>query len=144
MRYRKQLTLEQEASVLFYLENHRGKQMKGETRELMYEIYSYFSSDGRTSSVCTCLDRDTFKKVDGFINTIEWSEETKSSAKMKQVLPSKYVEPIIEEEESTQPVDMNEVLESMKIRTTIPQEDVVKAKSVPVKPQTRRKRTTKK
>lgn len=139
---KKQLTLEQETTVLFYLENHRGKQMKGETRNIMYEIYSYFMNDGRNSSVCSCLDRDTFKKVDGFINTIDWSEQTKTSDKMKQVLPQKYVEPIQElyEEESTQPVDMDEILSNM-IKTTILPEDSKKiAKSVPVKP----RRTTRK
>ena len=133
----RKLTLEQEASVLFYLENHRGKIMKGETRELMYEIYSYFSKDGRNSKVCSCLDRDTFKKVDGFINVIDWSEETKTSERMKKVLPSRWVEPIkeMEEEESTQPVKVD----VKKLQKAIEK----KAKAVPVKPQ-RKRRTTKK
>ena len=111
---KKKLTLEQEALVLFYLENHRGKQIKGEHKEIVYEIYRFFKQD-RDSSVCNCLNRDTAKKVDGFINTIDWSEKTKSSPKMKQLLPDLYVEPIeeIEEEVSTQPVDMNEVLKGM-------------------------------
>lgn len=105
---KKKLTLEQEALVLFYLENHRGKQMKGETRTMMYDIYRWFKPD-RDASVCSCLDRDTFKKVDGFINTIDWSEETKTSPKMQSVLPEQYVEPIEElyEEESTQPVEVD-------------------------------------
>lgn len=126
---KKQLSLEQEATVLFYLENYRGKQMKGEARVIMYDIYRYFKQD-RDKDVCSCLDRDTFKKVDGFINSIEWSEQTKTSPKMKQVLPQQYVEPIpeMEEEVSTQPIDMSEVLDSMKIRTTIPQDDVAKLK----------------
>lgn len=105
---KKQLSLEQEALVLFYLENHRGKQMKGETRTMVYDIYRMFQQD-RDASVCSCLDRDTFRKVDGFINNIEWSEQTKTSPKMQQVLPEKYVEPIQEfyEEESTQPVEVD-------------------------------------
>jgi len=135
------LTLEQEALVLFYIEHYRGRTMKGEARQTMYDVYGLFKNDGRTSSVCSCLDRDTHNKIEGFINNIDWSEETISSPKMKQLLPHVWVEPVILEEESTQPIDMNEVLESMMIKTTIPQEDLVKAKSVPVKP---RKRTIKK
>lgn len=103
---KKQLTFEQEAKVLAYLEYHHGKQMKGETRTIMYEIYRMFKQD-RDASVCSCLDRDTFKKVEGFINSIEWSEETKSSPKMKQILPSLYLEPFQIEEESTQPVEVD-------------------------------------
>lgn len=100
------LTQEQEAKVLAYIEYHHGKQMKGETRTLMYEIYRWFKQD-RDSSVCSCLDRDTFKKVEGFINTIEWSEETRQTEKMKQLLPNLYLEPIQIEEESTQPVEVD-------------------------------------
>lgn len=103
---KKQLSLEQETIVLFYLENYRGKQMKGEARKMMYDIYRYFQQD-RDASICSCLDRDTFKKVEGFINNIDWSEETKQSPKMQQVLPSQYVEPIEIEEESTQPVEVD-------------------------------------
>ena len=111
---KKKISLEQEALVLFYLENHRGKQMKGESRDIVYDIYRIFKQD-RDSSICGCLDRDTFKKVDSFINTIDWSEQTKTSPKMKQLLPDLYVEPIeeMEEEVSTQPVDMSEVLKGM-------------------------------
>jgi len=100
------LTLEQEAKVLAYLEYHHGKQMKGETRVMMYDIYRIFQQD-RDKDVCSCLDRDTFKKVEGFINNIEWSEETRSSEKMKQLLPNLYLEPIQIEEESTQPVEVD-------------------------------------
>jgi hypothetical protein len=103
---KKTLTLEQEALVLAYLEYHHGKQMKGETRVMMYDIYRIFQQD-RDKDVCSCLDRDTFKKVEGFINNIEWSEETRSSEKMKQLLPSLYLEPIQIEEESTQPVEVD-------------------------------------
>lgn len=112
------LTLEQEALILFYLEHHHGKQMKGETRTMMYDIYRIFKGD-RDSSICGCLDRDTFKKVEGFINNIDWSEETKTSPKMQQVLPNQYVEPIEMEEISTQPVevDMEKVARAIKRRT---------------------------
>lgn len=121
------LTLEQEASVLHYLEYTRGKQLKGINRTYLYEVYSMFGKDGRTIKTCSCLDRDTHRKVDNFINTIEWSETTKSSEKMKQVLPNQYVEPIELEEVSTQPVEIN--LE--KLSKAIEKR---KAKAVPVKP----------
>jgi hypothetical protein len=103
---KKQLSLEQEALVLAYLEYHHGKQMKGDTRVMMYDIYRIFQQD-RDSSICSCLDRDTFRKVEGFINNIEWSEETRQSPKMKQLLPNLYLEPIQIEEESTQPVEVD-------------------------------------
>ena len=100
------LTLEQEAKVLAYLEYHHGKQMKGDGRIMMYEVYRFFKQD-RDQSVCTCLDRDTFKKVEGFINNIDWSDEMRQSPKMQQVLPSAYLEPIEIEEVSTQPVSVD-------------------------------------
>jgi hypothetical protein len=103
---KKQLSLEQEALVLAYLEYHRGRQMKGDARQIVYDIYRIFQQD-RDKDVCSCLDRDTFKKVEGFINNIEWSEETRSSEKMKQLLPNLYLEPIQIEEESTQPVEVD-------------------------------------
>ena len=120
---KKQLSLEQEALVLAYLEYHHGKQMKGETRVMMYDIYRIFQQD-RDKDVCSCLDRDTFKKVEGFINNIEWSEETRSSEKMKQLLPNLYLEPIQIEEESTQPVevDMEKVAKAIQKRKRIKKE----------------------
>ena len=123
---KKKLTLEQEASVLHYLEHTRGKQLKGVNRTYLYEVYSMFSNDGRSVNTCSCLDRDTHKKVDNFINTIEWSEKTKSSEKMKQVLPNQYVEAIEIEEEQTQPVkiDLDKLSKAIEKR---------KAKAVPVK-----------
>ena len=101
------LDITQEALVLFYLKNYRGRTMKGEARQTMYDVYALFKNDGRTSSVCSCLDRDTHNKIDGFINNIDWSEETLSSPTMKEVLPDKWVEPIEIEEVSTQPIDMS-------------------------------------
>lgn len=100
------LALEQEAFVLAYLEYHRLKQMKGDSRQIVYDIYRIFKQD-RDSSICGCLDVDTFKKVEGFINNIEWSEETRQTEKMKQLLPNLYLEPIQIEEESTQPVEVD-------------------------------------
>jgi len=128
MSKKRKLTLQQEASVLHYVEYHRGKQMKGEQRAYMYEIYSMFSSDGRNVKTCGCLDRDTHKKVDNFINQIDWSEETKTSAKMKKLLPDTYVEPIDIPLVQTQPikVDVDKVVKAVKKKR--------KAKSVPVKP----------
>tara|TARA_Y100000385_G_scaffold222767_1_gene232763 strand:+ start:286 stop:696 length:411 start_codon:yes stop_codon:yes gene_type:complete len=126
MSKKNKLTLEQEASVLHYLEYTRGKQLKGVNRTYLYEVYNMFSSDGRSEKTCSCLDRDTHKKVDNFINTIEWSEWTKSSEKMKQVLPNQYVEAIEYEEEQTQPVeiDLDKLSKAIEKR---------KAKAVPVK-----------
>ena len=40
---KKKLTLEQEVSVLHYLEHTRGKQLKGTNRTYLYEVYSMFS-----------------------------------------------------------------------------------------------------
>ncbi len=93
----------------------------------MYDVYTIFSNDGRSVKTCSCLDRDTHRKVDNFINTIEWSEKTKTSQKMKQVLPKQYVEPIEIEEVQTQPVkvDMDKLAKAIK---------KTKAKKVPVKP----------
>jgi len=127
MSKKRKLTIEQEVSVLHYLEHTRGKQLKGTNRTYLYEVYNIFSSDGRSVETCSCLDRDTHKKVDNFINTIEWSEKTKTSQKMKQVLPKQYVEPIEIEEIQTQPVkvDIDKLAKAIK---------KTKAKKVPVKP----------
>jgi hypothetical protein len=113
--------------VLHYLEYTRGKQLKGANRAYLYDVYTIFSNDGRSVKTCSCLDRDTHRKVDNFINTIEWSEKTKTSEKMKQVLPKQYVEPIEIEEVQTQPVkvDIDKLAKAIK---------KTKAKSVPVKP----------
>jgi hypothetical protein len=126
MSKKKKLTLEQEASVLHYLEHTRGKQMKGENRGYMYEVYSMFSNDGRSIGTCSCLDSDTHRKVDNFIKTIDWSQKTKTSAKMNQVLPKMYLEPIEVEEVQTQPVeiDLDKLSKAIEKR---------KAKPVPVK-----------
>lgn len=131
----KKLTFEQEVKVLAYIEYHRGRQMKGGQRDEMYDIYRMFKQD-RDKGVCTCLDRDTHNKVEGFIKDIEWSEETRQSPKMQQLLPDLYLEPIILEEESTQnvKVDIEKLAKSIKKRKSTP-----KAKSVPVKPVRRSK-----
>lgn len=125
----KKLTFEQEVLVLAYIQYGRGKQMKGEQRKHMYEVYRMFKQD-RDEKVCTCLDRDTHNKVEGFIKSIEWSEETRQSPKMQQLLPDLYLEPIILEEESTQPVkvDVKKLAKAVKKRKSTP-----KAKAVPVK-----------
>jgi hypothetical protein len=96
----------------------------------MYDVYRFFKQD-RDEKVCTCLDSDTHKKVDGFINSIDWSDEVRQSAKMQQLLPDIYVEPIKIKEVSTQPVkvNMDKLAKSIKKRKSTP-----KAKPVPVKP----------
>jgi hypothetical protein len=119
------LTLEQEASILHYIEYGRGKQMKGVQREYMYDIYSMFSNDGRSVSTCTCLDRDTHRKVDNFINKIEWSEKTKTSEKMKQLLPDSYIEPVPLVQTQPLKMDLEKLSKAIEKR---------KAKKVPVKP----------
>jgi len=127
MKYMEKIKLsyEQEANMLYYLLNQRGRVMKGDVRGNMYEIYKYFNGD-RDESICSCLDRDTARKVDNFINGYSWSDETRFTPRFRDAFPHLALvkeELQTEPEISTQPIDMNEVLEGM-----------VKAKSVPVKP----------
>jgi hypothetical protein len=135
---KQKLTIEQEAQMLVYILYHKGRIMKGETRAMMYEIYRYFKQD-RDASICSCLDRDTSRKVDGFIDSYSWSDEVRFSPRFAEAFPhlAQIKEELKEEfvEESTQPIDMDEVLGNM-FRTTIRPEDAEKlvAKSVPVKP----------
>ena len=123
---KQKLQIEQEANMLYYLLYQKGKIMKGDTRANMYEIYRYFKQD-RDANVCSCLDRDTSRKVDGFIDSYSWSDEVRFSPRFAEVFPhlAQIKEELKEEfvEESTQPIDMNEVLDNM-----------LKAKPVPVKP----------
>jgi len=144
---KQKLPIEKEANMLYYLIHQRGKVMKGDTRANMYEIYNYFKGD-RDASICSCLDRDTAKKVDGFIDSYSWSDDTRFSPRFAEVFPHLAVvkeELELEPEISSQPIDMDEVLKNM-IKTTIPPEDMDKlvAKPVPVKPVKRVRKTTKK
>jgi len=104
----KKLTEQQEIIVLHFIENCRGKSTYGDCRKYMYDVYKIFKNDGRDVSTCSCLDRDTARKVDGFINIVEWSDEIRSTARFKSILPHLYKE--IEEEsieDSTQPVTVD-------------------------------------
>ena len=130
----KQLTYEQEVNVLAFIEYCQGHSTRGECREHMYEIYKLFKNDGRDSSVCTCLDGDTAKKVDGFITTYTFSDEIRKTPKFGKLLPNLA---LIEEssKEPLEEVSTTDLSEGM-------DKFVKKSKSVPVKP--RKKRTTKK
>lgn len=130
-----QLTYEQEANVLLFIETCQGHSTRGECRNHMYEIYSLFKNDGRDASVCTCLDGDTAKKVDNFISSYTFSDESRLTQRFHSLLPhlaliKEEAEKPLEEVSTT---DLNEGMDKF----------VKKAKSVPVKP-TRKKRTTKK
>ena len=128
-----QLTYEQEANVLLFIETCKGHSTRGECRNHMYEIYSLFKNDGRDASVCTCLDGDTAKKVDNFISSYTFSDESRLTNRFHSLLPHL----ALIKEESKKPLeevsttDLNEGMDKF----------IKKAKTVPVKP---RKRRTKK
>ena len=129
------ITVEQEEKVLEYIQHHRGQNMKGLQRNEMYNIYSMFASDGRNVNTCSCLDRDTHKKVDNWINRIEWSTNSRTTPKMKSLLPENYIEPV--EDISTQPIkiDLDKLSKSIeKRKNAMKKLKYEEAKSVPVKP----------
>jgi hypothetical protein len=67
----------------------------------MYDVYKIFHNDGRDSSVCTCLDGDTAKKVDTFITAYTFSDETRRTDKFRSLLPHL----ALIEEESKKPLE---------------------------------------
>jgi hypothetical protein len=83
----KQLSYEQEVQVLAFIEYCQGNSTKGDCRGKMYDIYQMFKSDGRNSSVCTCLDGDTAKKVDNFITAYTFSDEIRFTERFHKLLP---------------------------------------------------------
>ena len=128
-----QLTYEQEANVLLFIETCQGHSTRGECRNHMYEIYSLFKNDGRDASVCTCLDSDTAKKVDNFISSYTFSDESRLTNRFHSLLP--HLALIKEEaEKPLEEISTTDLTEGM-------DKFVKKAKTVPVKP---RKRRTKK
>ncbi len=133
MKKKTQLSYEQEVNVLAFIQYCQGKSTRGDCRNHMYEVYTLFKNDGRDAKVCTCLDADTAKKVDGFISSYTFSDEIRMTPKFQQLLPhlalieEKSKEPL--EEVST--TDLSEGMDKF-----------TKAKSVPVKP--KRKYTKKK
>lgn len=87
MRNKKQLTYEEEVNVLAFIQYCQGHSTKGDCRAHMYDIYKLFKNDGRTAAVCSCLDGDTAKKVDNFISSYTFSDETRLTDKFRQLLP---------------------------------------------------------
>ena len=131
----KQLTYEEEVLVLAFIEYCQGHSMKGECRSHTYDVYKLFKNDGRDSGTCSCLDRDTAHKVDNFITSYTFSDKIRFTERFHKLLPHLA---LIEEEakkplEEVSTTDLSEGMDKFK----------KKAKSVPVKPQ-RKKRTKKK
>jgi hypothetical protein len=130
-------TIEQEANILHFIENCQGHSTRGGCRNDMYDIYAIFKNDGRNANVCTCLDRDTAKKVDNFISAYTFSDEIRFTDRFHKLLPhlaliKEEAKKPLEEESNT---DLSEGMSKFVKK---------KAKSVPVKPVKRKKRTTKK
>jgi hypothetical protein len=130
----KQLTYEEEVLVLAFIEYCQGHSMKGDCRGHMYDVYKLFKNDGRDSSTCSCLDRDTAHKVDNFITSYTFSDEVRLTERFAKLLPhlaliKEEAEKPLEEESTT---DLSEGMDKF----------LKKTKSVPVKP-VRKKRTKK-
>lgn len=131
----KQLTYQEEIVVLAFIEYCQGHSMKGDCRAHMYDVYKLFKNDGRDSSTCSCLDRDTAHKVDNFITSYTFSDEVRLTERFRKLLPhlaliKEDAEKPLEEVSTT---DLSEGMDKF----------LKKTKSVPVKP-VRKKRTTKK
>lgn len=132
------LTYEQEANILFYIENYLGKPPKQMDRKTLYEIFNYFNSkEGRGEHVCQCLDKDTVNKVSKMIDSYTFSDEMRESPRFHSLLPHL----ALVKEEAKEEV---EVVDNVGIDMSqfLKKEEPI-AKSVPVKP-TRKKRVTKK
>tara|TARA_R110000822_G_scaffold61319_5_gene151831 strand:- start:9957 stop:10364 length:408 start_codon:yes stop_codon:yes gene_type:complete len=128
------LTIEQEARILFYIENFQGKSSKHMDRGLMYEIFNLFNpKEGRGPHVCTCLDKDTYGKVNNMISSYTFSDEIRFTPRFHQLLPqlALFKEEEIEVEDNVGKMDMSMFLKPEP-----------KAKSVPVKavPRSRKKK----
>lgn len=130
----KKLTYEQEVTILHFIQYCQGHSMKGDCRGYMYDVYQMFKNDGRNSGVCTCLDGDTAKKVDGFITTYTFSDEIRMTPRFHSLLPHL----ALIEQSANEPLE-----EVSNVDTSEVTKMFTKAKSVPVKP-TRKKTTTKK
>lgn len=154
MKNKTQLTYEQEVNVLAFIQYCQGHSTRGDCREHMYQIYQLFKNDGRNSGVCTCLDGDTAKKVDGFISTYTFSDETRMTEKFKELLPHLALieesakEPLEEKSNvELEKIDLSKLvikIDESKFDDTIQtRREHGKAKKPPVKP-VRKKRTTKK
>ena len=128
-----------EVKLLHFIQYCQGHSTRGDCRGYMYDIYKLFKNDGRTAEVCTCLDGDTAKKVDGFITTYTFSDETRKSERFHSLLPNL----ALIEESSKEPLEEKSTVKLDKIDLTkinkAIKESVKKAKSVPVKPTKSRK-----
>ena len=133
-----QLTYEQEAKILFYIENYQGKTSKHMDRNFMYEIFNFFNpKEGRGPHVCTCLDKDTVNKVSKMIDGYTFSDEIRVTERFHSLLPNL----ALVKEEAQQEVEVEDNVGEMDMSMFLKKEEP-KAKSVPVKP--RKKRVTKK
>jgi hypothetical protein len=136
----KQLSYEQEVNVLAFIEYCQGHSMRGDCRQHMYDIYQLFKNDGRNSSVCTCLDSDTAKKVDNFITSYTFSDEIRFTDRFHKLLPNL----ALIKEDAEKPLEEKSTVELDEIDLTklnkVIKKSTKKAKSVPVKPVKSRKR----
>ena len=135
-----QLEYTDEVKILHFIQYCQGHSTRGDCRGYMYDIYKLFKNDGRDSSVCTCLDSDTAKKVDGFITTYTFSDETRKSERFRSLLPHL----ALIEKASKEPLEEKSTVELEKIDLTklnkALKKSTKKAKKVPVKPTKSRKR----
>lgn len=130
----KKLDYTEEVKILAFIEYCQGHSTRGDCRTNMYEIYQMFKKDGRDSSTCTCLDRDTAKKVDNFITSYTFSDEIRFTERFHKLLPNLAL--IKEEaEKPLEEISNTDLSEGM--------DKFIKAKKPPVKA-VRRKRTKKK
>lgn len=140
MKKKKKLTYEQEVNALTFIQYCQGHSTRGDCRGHMYDIYKLFKDDGRTAAVCTCLDGDTAKKVDGFISTYTFSDEIRKTERFRSLLPHL----ALIEESSKDSLEEESTVELDKIDLTklnkVIKKSTKKAKSVPVKPAKSRKR----
>lgn len=115
----------EEVKILAFIEYCQGNSTRGDCRNNMYEIYTMFKNDGRNSGTCTCMDRDTAKKVDNFITSYTFSDEIRFTERFHKLLPSLAL--IKEEaEKPLEEVSTTDLSEGM--------DKFIKAKSAPVKP----------
>jgi len=124
-----------EVKILHFIEHCQGHSTRGTCRTDMYHIYTMFKSDGRNSGSCTCLDGDTAKKVDNFISGYIFTDKTRLTERFHKLLPhlaliKEEAKKPLEEKSTT---DLSEGMDKFK----------KKAKSVPVKPKKRARKTKK-
>jgi hypothetical protein len=130
------LTLEQETTILFYIENYQGKSSKHMDRGLMYEIYNFFNpKEGRGTHVCTCLDKDTHGKVNNMISSYTFSDKIRFTPRFHQLLPqlALFKEEEIEVEDNVGKMDMSKFLKPEPKAQSVPVKAVTKTKKEKVR-----------